>query len=180
MNHLSDEQLFDLVDGVCNAEEQLLYKTHLAQCPECRALYEEYRAVDVQVSTLLMEPAPAGFTEKLMGAWESAGQTQVTWVYRQSKTIFWAAAAAACTLMVMALHFLTATQQIPAEVQNTTLNITNNLPGSTFNYSALTGLLQQEWLLNGFLLINGLLALLVFDKLVLKPFFEKRQQSMAN
>lgn len=179
MTHLTDEQLFDLVDGICNPEEQLLYKTHLAQCPECRALYEEYRAVDVQVNTLFLEQAPADFTEKLMGVWESAEKTQVTWAYRQSKTIFWAAAAAACTLLVVALHYLTATQQMPADVHSTTWSITNKLPGSTFNLGVLTGMLQQEWLLNGFLLINGLLALMVFDKMVLKPFFEKRRQSLA-
>jgi hypothetical protein len=38
---------------------------------------------------------------------------------------------------------------------------------------------QQEWLLNGFLLLNAVLGLLLFDKLVLKPFFEKKRQALV-
>jgi predicted anti-sigma-YlaC factor YlaD len=179
MNHLSDEQLFDLVDGACAAEDQLLYKTHLAQCPYCRALYEEYCAVDAQVSAMVLERAPDGFTEKLMGAWESGEQTQVTWAYRQSKTIFLAAAMAACTLLALALYYLTVTRQIPVEVQNTASSVTNQMPGLSLNMGLLTDVFQQQWLLNGFMLLNGLLALVLFDKMVLKPFFEKKRQSMA-
>jgi hypothetical protein len=43
----------------------------------------------------------------------------------------------------------------------------------------LTDVFQQQWLLNGFMLLNGLLALVLFDKMVLKPFFEKKRQSIA-
>jgi hypothetical protein len=135
MEHLTDEQLFDYVDGSCSAAEGQLYKTHLAGCADCRALYDEYRAVDAQLIAFALEPAPVQFTDKLMDTWASA--------------------------------------------QENAFGLDTILPGVSLDGNGLINFLQQEWLLNGFLLVNAVLGLLLFDKLVLKPFFEKKRQALA-
>jgi hypothetical protein len=88
-------------------------------------------------------------------------------------------AVAACSLLFVAFYYLTATRQMPVQVQEQTYTLSTKLPGISLSVSLLTSVFQQEWLLNGFLLGNLLLALLLFDKLVLKPFFEKKRQALA-
>ncbi len=180
MLHLTDEQLFDYLDGSCTAEEREVCREHLAACSQCQALYDEYRLIDVQLTAIALERAPEHFTETLIDAWQASKQVDATWTYRRSKSLFWAAAMAACTLLVIAFYYLTATQQMPAQVQEQTYTISTKLPGVALNISILTSIFQQEWLVNGFLLVNVLLALLLFDKLMLKPFFEKKRQALAS
>jgi anti-sigma factor RsiW len=179
MEHLTDEQLFDYIDGSCPAAEEQLYKAHLAGCADCRALYDEYRAVDAQLAALALEPAPVQFTDKLMVAWKSAQPVQVPVAYRRSKTIFWALPVAACALLFILFFSLWFAGQLPASAQENAFALDAALPGISLGVSSLSSFFQQEWLLNGFLLVNAVLGLLLFDKLVLKPFFEKKRQALV-
>ncbi len=179
MEHLTDEQLFDYIDGNCRAAEGLLYKTHLAGCGDCRALYNEYRAVDAQLAAFTLEPAPVQFTDKLMDTWASAQPAPLTVAYHRSKTIFWALPVAASALLFVAFVSLWFAGQLPASVQEHAFTLDTILHGVSSDGSGFISFLQQEWLLNGFLLVNAVLGLLLFDKLVLKPFFEKKRQALA-
>ena len=179
MEHLTDEQLFDYIDGSCSAVEGQSYKVHLDSCADCQALYDEYRAVDAQLVALALEPAPVHFTDRLMDTWASVQPVQAPAVYRRSKSVFWALPVAACALLFIAFFSLWFTGQLPAFVQDDAFSLNDNLPGVSLGINGLANFFQQEWLLNGFLLINAVLGLLLFDKLVLKPFFEKKRQALA-
>jgi|GEM_PF-3114013 len=177
MEHLTDEQLFDYIDGSCPAAEGQLYKIHLAGCADCRALYEEYRAVDAQLAAFVLEPAPVQFTDQVMDAWVASQPAPVRVASRRSKTIFWALPVAACTLLF--ITFFSLWFQLPASERENAFSLDANLPALSLDVSGLTSFFQQEWLMNGFLLLNAVLGLLLFDKLVLKPFFEKKRQALA-
>ena len=41
MKHISDEEMFRLVDGECTPDEQMAFQTHLRECAGCKALYTE-------------------------------------------------------------------------------------------------------------------------------------------
>jgi anti-sigma factor RsiW len=179
MEHLTDEQLFDYIDGSCSAAEGQLYQTHLAGCAGCRALYDEYRAVDAQLAAFALKPAPVQFTDKLMDAWANAQPVQAPVAYRRSKTIFWALPVAACALLFILFFSLWFAGQLPASAQEDAFALDATLSGVSLGVNGLTNFFQQEWLLNGFLLVNAVLGLLLFDKLVLKPFFEKKRQALA-
>ncbi len=179
MEHLTDEQLFDYIDGSCPAAEAQLYKTHLAGCTDCRALYDEYRAVDAQLAAFALEPAPVQFTDQLMDAWANAQPVPAAVTRRRSKTIFWALPVAACTLLFILFLSLWFAGQLPATSLEKALVLDPKLPNLLLDESGLVSFFQQEWLLNGFLLVNAVLGLLLFDKLVLKPFFEKKRQTLA-
>ena len=177
MEHLTDEQLFDYIDGSCSAAEGQLYKTHLAGCAGCRALYDEYRAVDAQLAAFALEPAPVQFTDKLMDAWAVSQPVQAPVAYHRSKTIFWALPVAASALLFIVFFSVWFAGQVPAQENTPALDAT--LSGVSLGVSGLASFFQQEWLLNGFLLVNAVLGLLLFDKLMLKPFFEKKRQALA-
>jgi anti-sigma factor RsiW len=182
MEHLTDEQFFDYIDGSCSAAERQLYQTHLAGCTGCRALYDEYRAVDAQLAAFALQPAPVQFTDKLMETWAASQPVQPVQApvaYRRSKTIFWALPVAACALLFVVFFSLWFAGQLPASAQENPVALDATLSGVSLGVSGLASFFQQEWLLNGFLLVNAVLGLLLFDKLVLKPFFEKKRQALA-
>ena len=179
MEHLTDEQLFDYIDGSCPAAEGQLYKAHLAGCAACRALYDEYRAVDAQLAAFALEPAPVQFTDRLMDAWAGAQLVPAAVARRRSKTIFWALPLAACALLFAVCFTLWFAGELPASLWENAFTPDVKLPGVSLDGSGLVSFFQQEWVLNGFLLVNAVLGLLLFDKLVLKPFFEKKRQTLA-
>jgi len=86
---------------------------------------------------------------------------------------------AAGSLLVIALYYLGATGQVPVGVQEQTYVLSTKVPALVLGINLVVDVLSQEWLLNAFLLVNALLALLLFDKLVLKPFFQKKRQTLA-
>lgn len=56
------------VDGALSPAEQKKLESHLASCPECRALYEELTALHAALSDLPPVEVPAGLTERIMDA----------------------------------------------------------------------------------------------------------------
>ena len=69
------EQYWDLIsaslDGGLTAEEQARLDAHLAQCPDCRALWEQLSGLDAELMEL-DSPGP-DFTDRVMAA---VGTTQ--------------------------------------------------------------------------------------------------------
>jgi hypothetical protein len=112
-----------------------------------------------------------------MDAWMAAQPAPVRVASRRSKTVFWALPVAACALLLIA--FFSLWFQLPASEQEKALSLDANLPTLSLEVSGLTSFFQQAWLMNSFLLLNAVLGLLLFDKLVLKPFFEKKRQALA-
>jgi len=54
------------VDGELSAAEELQVREHLAQCSECRALYEQLQALHTSFSDLEEIPAPENFAQSVM------------------------------------------------------------------------------------------------------------------
>lgn len=61
--HLSDAQAQRVVDGAPLEAEAALVERHVAECLECQAAVESYRALAVALEDLEIPPLPAGFTE---------------------------------------------------------------------------------------------------------------------
>ena len=64
-HHLSEELLLDYAAGSCSEAEALIIATHLALCPLCRAVVEDFDAVG---GALLEEIAPTGMDERSLQA----------------------------------------------------------------------------------------------------------------
>jgi hypothetical protein len=121
-------------------------------------LYDEYRAVDAQLAAFALEPAPVQFTDKLMDAWAKGQPMQAPVAYRRSKTIFWALPVAACTLLFILFFSLWFAGQLPASGQENAWALDTALPGVSLDGIGIIRFFQQEWLLNGFLLLNAVLG----------------------
>ena len=64
-HHLSEEQLLDYAAGSCGEAEALIIATHLALCPVCRAVVEDYDAVG---GTLLEDIEPTEMGDRSLDA----------------------------------------------------------------------------------------------------------------
>src|SRR5688572_4582650 len=81
MRHISDEEMFRLVDGECPLDEQTAFQTHIRECAACKALYTEIAALDTQLQQIILERPSDNFTDKLMEKWQAAPAFDRPFVY---------------------------------------------------------------------------------------------------
>lgn len=62
------ERISASLDGALSSEEQKALEVHLAQCAECRALYEELSALHAALGALPAVEAPDDLTQRIMDA----------------------------------------------------------------------------------------------------------------
>jgi predicted anti-sigma-YlaC factor YlaD len=167
MKHLTDEELFRLLDGECSAEEKNTFEAHIHTCAACMALYKDLKAIDLQLQQLPIESPSLDFTEKLMDKLQVAPVLQRK---SQRKTYLLMLAPFGVifvlSMLLLAgyaagwLTFGSGTETIPFHFKLPSVN--------------LQPLLENSWLVYLFLLVNAVLALLLLDKAVVQPFFRKR------
>jgi anti-sigma factor RsiW len=173
MNHLTDEDLFRLIDGECSLEEQTAYKAHLAQCAQCNSVYSELFAIHLQLEKMPIETPSADFTERLMLQLEAAGQLQARTFKRPGYSFLWVFAALGVCLFLLALVITSG-----GTVTGVPVALNTGL-GFSLDTSIISGLVANSMLLNVFLLVDAILALLLIDRAVLQPYFKKRLQRIA-
>ena len=62
-----ERRLFEYLDGQSSPHEALAVPAHLADCPECRQLRQQWRQLDSQLVNRLQRPAfSAGFVNRLL------------------------------------------------------------------------------------------------------------------
>ncbi len=167
MQHLTDEQLFEYIDREGSVEEKNNYQQHLATCPACQALYQEYQAIHLQLNSLILEKPSIQFTDKLIASWEAEVVTEAKLVptYNpMSKSRLWAGLAVVAILLILVLYY------VPLWGY---WGVDDSSPSS---YTWLS-IFQRDSVVKGFLLANGLLLLLLVDKLILKPLFERKHKT---
>ena len=164
MNHPTDEDLVRLIDDEATPEAQTAYRAHLDQCPACQRLHRELTATERWMVALPLENPPADFTDQLMEKLHPAGAFLS---YRSLNNLHFLLGAIGLTLSVLAVSLWLAgsVRLLPSAVGN-------GGPGAVLDFFLL---LRNPLVKNVLLVINGILALLVFDKRVLQPFFHRRR-----
>jgi hypothetical protein len=66
MSHLTDSQIFHLLDGMIDPAERQRVDAHLAQCQQCRQQLELWRAVEQRVKHQPLASTSAQFTPAIM------------------------------------------------------------------------------------------------------------------
>ena len=167
MNHLTDEELFRLLDGEVSTEERTGYQLHLAQCPACNTLYKELTAIDSQLSALPLETPTVTFTDRLL---EKLQPSPTLLSYRGLNNLNFLFLAIGLVVLVTAVSLLLVGQiSLPA------IGGAGKSVGTPVDLTLLRSFFQSPLLKTLLLVVNGILVLLLVDKLVLQPFFSKRQ-----
>jgi predicted anti-sigma-YlaC factor YlaD len=167
MRHISDEEMFRLVDGEYSAEEQSAFQTHMQECAACKALYTEIASLDTQLQQMILESPSENFTETLMDKWQAAPMVDPSFFFNRSysRIITWMAFAFGLVLILLS---------------GASLRFTNPLsftkPDTPVKYDS-TGMqifFQNDLLFTVFMMVIAVLVLLIVDKTVLQPYFRKR------
>jgi predicted anti-sigma-YlaC factor YlaD len=169
MRHICDEEMFRLVDGVCTAEEQTVFQTHIQQCAACKALYTEISALDTQLQQIILERPSDNFTDKLMEKWQAAPAFDQPFLY--SRIL-----APLAFIFGLILVLLSGSSNV-GWFKN---QFSSGKPDANVAYdlTTLQSLLQNELLLTIFMVANAVLVLLIVDKTLLQPYFRKRMKQI--
>ncbi|UII27460.1 hypothetical protein LVD15_03240 [Fulvivirga maritima] len=170
---ISDELLFDYIDGSLNHADRLMVEEACKKSPWKERL-QELTALDTSLLSIhdnWAEPAE-GFNTSIMkniSAYEATPKTS------RRNIILLSALILTCIIGCISLSSLPASYYmnqllIPQEALNN-LNI-NELPKSIA--------INLQLVIEGSLFVCALLALILFDRIILKPFFSKRKVSSSH
>jgi predicted anti-sigma-YlaC factor YlaD len=173
MRHISDEEIFRLVDGECTAEEQTVFQTHMGECGACKALFTEISALDTQLQQIILERPSDNFTEALMEKWQAAPVFDQPFLYNRSYSRILAPIAFVFSLVLIFISGFSNLRWFKNQFSPTKPD-TN----VAYDLTSLQSLVQNDLLLTVFLVVNAMLLLLVVDKTVLQPYFRKRMNQI--
>jgi anti-sigma factor RsiW len=170
MNHLTDDELFSLLDGECSTEERTAYRTHLAECLSCQTLYKEFSAIDSQLSAMPLETPSVAFTDRLLEKLQPSAQL---FAYRGLNNLNFLFLAIGLVVLVTAVSLL-----MMGPINLPAMAGMGKSVSTPVDLTFLRTFFQSPLLKTFMLVVNGILALLLVDKLVLQPFFNKRQATV--
>lgn len=107
------ELISGMLDGTLTTEEQAALDTHLARCPDCRALVQDLQAISGDLSDLA--PVPEGFADQVMEkvAQQAQDAPELQAVPKQQNSKKWrkpllriGALAACCVLVIGMSRFV--------------------------------------------------------------------------
>jgi hypothetical protein len=165
MKTLTDEQIFDILDGIASAEMQQQHSYLLANSPEYKANFQEIEALHLDLVVLPIEKTSAQFTENVLAnlayapVKKKSWSSQLTWIFLALMSVFFVA-----TISLALFYFSNSTSAIEIPRVNN-FEIVN-----TF----LTDILVKTFLLGSLIVL-----LAIFDKKILKPYFLNKKMRLS-
>ncbi|MDI9881443.1 hypothetical protein [Flectobacillus longus] len=154
--NITDEEIFDILDGIASEELLQRHERLLQEDEEYQLLFKEYAATHALLEDLPMEKTAVNFTDKLIDQWELAQEPEVVLKPKSHLHLYFLAVMCALIVLVVALS-----SGMPS-VQSVKVPL---------DFSVLTNMIHQKELINFMLIANALLAVFILDKKVFKPYF---------
>ncbi len=165
MKMLTDEQIFDVLDGCASKELLAQHQNLFSESAEYKVYFEELEAVHFDLIDLPIEKPSVQFTENLLATVAHAPikkkswSSQLTWMFLLLMT-----ASFVGTISLMLFYFSSSHSviEIPRVYD---LEVINN-----FSIDILVKLM---------ILVNLVVLLAIFDKKVLKPYFLNKNMRLS-
>lgn len=165
MKMLTDEQIFDILDGCASRETLAQHQNLLSKSAEYKAYFEDLEAVHFDLVSLPIEKPSVQFTEKILANFayapvkKKSWSSQLTWMFFALMSVFFVG-----TISLTLFYFSNSTSAIEIPRVNH-LEVVN-----TFSTDILVKIL----------LLGNLIALLaIFDKKILKPYFLNKKVRLS-
>lgn len=165
MKMLTDEQIFDVLDGCASKELLEQHQNLLSESANYKVYFEELEAVHFDLIDLPIEKTSAQFTEHLLATVayapikKKSWSNQLTWMFLALMIIFFVG-----TISLMLFYFSNSNSAIEIPRVNH-LEVVNN-----FSIDILVKLM---------ILVNLVVLLTIFDKKVLKPYFLNKKMQLS-
>lgn len=165
MKMLTDEQIFDILDGCATKEILSQHRNLLSVSVEYKTYFEDLEAINLDLLALPIETPSTQFTEILLANIDYAPlknkswSSQLTWIFLTIMSVFFVG-----TISLALFYFSNSNSAIEIPKVNN-LNVIN-----TFS---------TEILVKVLILANLIVLLAIFDKKVLKPFFLNKKMRLS-
>jgi len=162
---LTDEQIFDILDGCASKEILIQHKNLLSKSAEYKTYFEDLEAIHFDLIALPIEKPSAQFTENLLAnlayapVKKKSWSSQLTWIFFTIMSVFFIG-----TISLTLFYFSSSTAAIEIPRVNN-LDVIN-----TFSTDILVKVL---------LLVNLIVLLAIFDKKVLKQYFLNKKMRLS-
>ncbi len=155
MERLSEEQMWDVIDGLATPDVLQKHNQLLLVDPEYKAEYQQYAVLDQQLHKLDLEVPSMRFTENVID--------NVLNIKKQAPKKDWTPAIYLSAMLVLYALLIKA-----FSAAGTSSNTPEAIPDNMMSF------LASPFLLYGFIIINIILFFILLDKKILKPFFDKK------
>jgi hypothetical protein len=165
MKMLTDEQIFDILDGCATKEILTQHRNLLSVSAEYKTYFEDLEAINLDLLALPIEKPSIQFTENLLvniayaQVKKKSWSSQLTWIFLTIMSVFFVG-----TISLALFYFSNSNSAIEIPKVNN-LNVIN-----TFS---------TEILVKVLILVNLIVLLAIFDKKVLKPFFLNKKMRLS-
>ena len=162
---LTDEQIFDILDGIASAEMQRQHSYLLAISPEYKANFQEIEALHLDLVVLPIEKPSVQFTENILSSIafapvkKKSWSSQLTWIFFALMSVFFVV-----TISITVFYFSNSNSVIEIP------RVNNFEVVNTFSTDILVKI---------FLLGSLIVLLAIFDKKILKPYFMNKKMRLS-
>lgn len=167
MKMLTDEQIFDILDGIAAVELQQEHRHLLGNSPAYKANFQEIEALHIDLAGMTIEQPSAQFTENILANIQFENQTvkKKSWSNRLTYIFVGVMASVFIGTIIFTLLYLPTTKTTIDAPTNHWFEMTNTFLTDTFVKVAI--------------LANLVILLVIFDKKVLKPYFNHRKMTLS-
>ncbi len=156
MERLSEEQMWEVIDGLASPEILQQHNQLLLTDKEYKAEFQQYNFLEQHLLKLDLEVPSMRFTENVI---DNALQIKKLDTKKdKSPAIYLAAMVVLSALLVKLFSAVSAPNGGSNPVEN----------------EGFLSLLVNPFLINGFIVVNVILFFVLLDKKIAKPFFEKK------
>ena len=174
---VTEQQLFDLIDGKCSIAESRKIKDAIDSSTELNAKYQRLLYMHQAMSNHNLVKTPNDFLDNVMNSLESR-KFIIDGLFDSINKLGLKLLAFMLILMAITIYFVnneSIALNFDGLIKNTMLVENYNLNVNTVNT-----LLNDKLILNGLLFTGLLVTLLLFDKVVLKPWFTRRNSTLLS
>jgi hypothetical protein len=164
---LTDEQIFDVLDGIATTEMQQQHKHLLANSTEYKTYFQEIQALHLDLENLPIEQPSAQFTENILAQiqFEHHVVKKKSWSSQLTYIFFGVMASVSLAMIVFAFVYIFST--------NTTIDAPAN------HWFATTNVFLTDTFVKIAIIANLIALLVIFDKKVLKPYFRRHKMRLS-
>jgi len=172
---ITEQQLFDLIDGKCSADESRKIKNSIDASLDLKDQYQEFLLMHKTMSDHNIVKSPGGILDSIMSGLESR-TFSVDGLFDSMNKLGIKLIVLMTILMTVSIYFVTN--------ESIVLNFTGLIDNATLvqdynlNSILVDSFLNDKLILNGMLFTGLIVTLILFDKAVLKPWFTRRSALM--
>lgn len=157
MEKLSEEQMWEVIDGMATPEIMNQHETLMGESQEYKEEFEKYNFLNEQLLKLDLEMPSMRFTENVLDNVLSLKSG----VKRKDRTpLIYMILTGTFSILMMLMVWPNSTNKISSDLKVNTEGVTTILSNPILTYT--------------FIILNIILLFIIIDKKVLKPYFDKR------